>query len=326
MPTDATHPSLDSVDLGTSLLSELLAGDFLVAPDQLDRDDHDFLDNFFTDGSSDDGPAPEFDLDPFGDVDWATLFPDLSSSSPSLSSPSSPLDSNAAYSITSTSNPSTPGASSLPTGPWSLCDHREHAGSYLDTPPPFHLNDAAGFTVRQAVVTQALGASSIDMPKHDVELLQQYQDCENASFPFVAAEAHALKVLVDGHGDGDLENKSALVQRNSKKAQHARRRRQDTTPRFECPRTNCDSGKFFSESAAILARSSHGSSLPLVVFARSHNLKVHIDTVHKGDRPFACEVPDCTMAFGRRHDLYRHHISKHTDEGSPRNKKPKTRK
>ncbi|KAI9065333.1 hypothetical protein FKP32DRAFT_1590826 [Trametes sanguinea] len=81
------------------------------------------------------------------------------------------------------------------------------------------------------------------------------------------------------------------------------RRRQDTTPTLSCPHSGCAS-----------------------VFARTHNLKVHIDTVHKGERPFVCNAADCGMAFGRRHDLYRHNISKHTDQGSPRSKNAKARK
>ncbi|KAI0356049.1 hypothetical protein OH77DRAFT_285271 [Trametes cingulata] len=74
-----------------------------------------------------------------------------------------------------------------------------------------------------------------------------------------------------------------------------RRRRQDTTPRYTCD--ECGSA-----------------------FARRHNLKVHVDSVHGQLRAHACGVPGCGRSFSRRHDLTRHHISKHTDQGSPRRK------
>ncbi|KAI0325343.1 hypothetical protein GY45DRAFT_1438458 [Cubamyces sp. BRFM 1775] len=73
------------------------------------------------------------------------------------------------------------------------------------------------------------------------------------------------------------------------------RRRQDTTPRFECQLCNSR-------------------------FARSHNLKVHIKSVHENQRSFPCKVPGCTHAFSRKHDLTRHFQSKHTTMGSPRRK------
>ncbi|KAJ8481915.1 hypothetical protein ONZ51_g5687 [Trametes cubensis] len=73
------------------------------------------------------------------------------------------------------------------------------------------------------------------------------------------------------------------------------RRRQDTTPRFECDKCNSR-------------------------FARSHNLKVHVKSVHENQRSFPCKVPGCEHAFSRKHDLARHFQSKHTDKGSPRRK------
>ena len=60
--------------------------------------------------------------------------------------------------------------------------------------------------------------------------------------------------------------------------------------------------------------------LPLAVFARSHNLKVHVDSVHCGVRAHVCPEDGCPKSFGRRHDLLRHIQSKHTNLGSPRRK------
>ncbi|KAH9941704.1 uncharacterized protein BXZ73DRAFT_41392, partial [Epithele typhae] len=54
--------------------------------------------------------------------------------------------------------------------------------------------------------------------------------------------------------------------------------------------------------------------------ARSHNLKVHVESVHKGLRKNRCTEPGCTKSFSRQHDLARHIVSKHTDLGSPRRK------
>ncbi|KAI0760277.1 hypothetical protein C8Q74DRAFT_215911 [Fomes fomentarius] len=74
-----------------------------------------------------------------------------------------------------------------------------------------------------------------------------------------------------------------------------RRRRQDTTPKYPC--SECDAS-----------------------FARTHNLKVHVSSVHKGERPNSCTHPGCDRNFSRKHDLMRHQQSKHTDLGSPRRK------
>ncbi|KAI9066377.1 hypothetical protein FKP32DRAFT_1589656 [Trametes sanguinea] len=57
---------------------------------------------------------------------------------------------------------------------------------------------------------------------------------------------------------------------------------------------------------------------------RSHNLKVHIRSVHEGERPYACLHPDCDRVFSRNHDAKRHFQSEHTTLGSPR-KKPATK-
>ncbi|KAI0642704.1 hypothetical protein C8Q79DRAFT_229323 [Trametes meyenii] len=74
-----------------------------------------------------------------------------------------------------------------------------------------------------------------------------------------------------------------------------RRRRQDTTPCHKCGECG-------------------------ILFARKHNLTMHIDAKHLGKRPFLCEEGMCGQAFGRKHDLERHHQSMHTDLGSPRRK------
>ena len=55
------------------------------------------------------------------------------------------------------------------------------------------------------------------------------------------------------------------------------------------------------------------------MFARTHNLKVHVETVHEGKRGYPCHEPGCERSFSRKHDLKRHHQSMHTDLGSPRN-------
>ncbi|TFK85654.1 hypothetical protein K466DRAFT_587926 [Polyporus arcularius HHB13444] len=86
-----------------------------------------------------------------------------------------------------------------------------------------------------------------------------------------------------------------------KKSRSAKRRKQDTTPRFQCP--HCDS-----------------------MHARKNNLKVHISAVHKGERLNACTHPGCERSFSRKHDLTRHIQSRHTDLGSPRRKSPKVAK
>ena len=56
----------------------------------------------------------------------------------------------------------------------------------------------------------------------------------------------------------------------------------------------------------------------VAVWARRNNLDIHIRSVHRGERPFACS--DCPRVFGRKHDLRRHFQSEHTTLGSPRRK------
>ena len=57
------------------------------------------------------------------------------------------------------------------------------------------------------------------------------------------------------------------------------------------------------------------------MFARTHNMSVHISSVHKRERSHLCEHAGCERAFNRRHDLVRHFQSAHTNLGSPRNVK-----
>ncbi|KAI0819922.1 hypothetical protein BC628DRAFT_1413418 [Trametes gibbosa] len=59
------------------------------------------------------------------------------------------------------------------------------------------------------------------------------------------------------------------------------------------------------------------------MWARSHNLRTHIKSVHKNERAHVCPESTCTRAFSRKHDLHRHYQSEHTDLPSPRNKASK---
>ncbi|KAH9855371.1 hypothetical protein C2E23DRAFT_724547 [Lenzites betulinus] len=77
-----------------------------------------------------------------------------------------------------------------------------------------------------------------------------------------------------------------------------RRRVQSTEKKLKCPL--CDS-----------------------MWARSHNLRTHIKSVHEQQRSHACPAATCNRAFSRRHDLTRHYQSEHTDLPSPRRKAPK---
>ncbi|KAI0366868.1 hypothetical protein BV20DRAFT_1124002 [Pilatotrama ljubarskyi] len=108
--------------------------------------------------------------------------------------------------------------------------------------------------------------------------------------PTLAASAPACKR--EARAD---DNEDDVEYAETKPAPAKRRRRQDTTPRYTC--NECGTA-----------------------FARSHNLKVHVRSVHDKVRAHACGVAGCRLSFSRRHDLTRHHISKHTDEGSPRRK------
>ena len=53
---------------------------------------------------------------------------------------------------------------------------------------------------------------------------------------------------------------------------------------------------------------------PFPAFARTHNLKVHIKSVHFHERSHRCMEPRCTRAFSRKHDLTRHMVSIHRAE------------
>ena len=98
-----------------------------------------------------------------------------------------------------------------------------------------------------------------------------------------------------------------------------RRRRQSTAPRYSCPHCDSRESSFDSRRAHDRSRADY-FALCRPGFARTHNLKVHVDSVHFGIRANACTVPGCNKEFSRKHDLTRHIQSKHTDLGSPRRK------
>ncbi|KAI0738935.1 hypothetical protein C8Q80DRAFT_219180 [Daedaleopsis nitida] len=108
--------------------------------------------------------------------------------------------------------------------------------------------------------------------------------------PPAAQEQPAAAALKTGEEPVQKRKRDASEEPTTK-----RRRRQSTTRRFPCPK--CES-----------------------VFARTHNLNVHIKSVHEGQRTNVCPEDDCSKSFSRKHDLTRHIQSKHTDLGSPRRK------
>ncbi|RPD81548.1 hypothetical protein L226DRAFT_564232 [Lentinus tigrinus ALCF2SS1-7] len=111
------------------------------------------------------------------------------------------------------------------------------------------------------------------------------------------------KVVVKKHQDNDEDIRLCEDEDEDRKPSRPtkRRKKQDTTPKFLCPK--CTSK-----------------------FARTHNLKVHIRAVHEGKREHECTHPGCERSFSRKHDLTRHFQSKHTSLGSPRNKGAKAGK
>ncbi|OJT14301.1 hypothetical protein TRAPUB_9161 [Trametes pubescens] len=108
-----------------------------------------------------------------------------------------------------------------------------------------------------------------------------------------ASMKRSLSVASTDSAESTADSDEDFVEKKPAK----RRRREDTTRQFPCPYKDCPAH-----------------------FARSHNLKVHIASVHMKERSFVCEVASCAQAFGRKHDLVRHFQSKHTDLGSPRSK------
>ncbi|OSC97809.1 hypothetical protein PYCCODRAFT_1105316 [Trametes coccinea BRFM310] len=285
---DTLLASLNSLNVGEQLL-----------PDQFDR----ALDEFLVDSPLSASAVPNtFDPYPFDDLDWSLVFTDTASVSTSSVS-SAP---NTSYSppVSPSSSADFDSFAGYPTasssGQWLV----NGAGSALGALPPFQLGDNQ-FDFEYA----GSGASQMS---DDLEQAQRMEH-EYLFVPESAADANGSESVErpclpsspldackrERSSESDVDSEKPIV--DEKVVTKKPRRRQDTTPHWPCPHPGCRS-----------------------VFARTHNLKVHIETVHKGARRFVCDVADCQMAFGRRHDLHRHNISKHTDQGSPR-KKTKTK-
>lgn len=82
---------------------------------------------------------------------------------------------------------------------------------------------------------------------------------------------------------------------------------------YACEYEDCSFGELVSSSSiarvdAVLCTDTD----------RLNNLTQHVKDVHLGLRPHGC--PECETRFKRKSDLKRHHISYHTDMGSPRRK------
>ncbi|PIL23421.1 transcription factor [Ganoderma sinense ZZ0214-1] len=101
-----------------------------------------------------------------------------------------------------------------------------------------------------------------------------------------------------------------------------KKRKQSTEKRYQCEFPGCTASAYtiFPRFPLLPVLIHHLSRHPsLSVSARSHNIKIHMDSVHRGLRGHRCDAPGCPRAFSRRHDLLRHRISAHTNLGSPRN-------
>ncbi|KAL7277283.1 hypothetical protein ACG7TL_009139 [Trametes sanguinea] len=313
---DTLLASLNSLNVGEQLL-----------PDQFDR----ALDEFLVDSPLSASAVPNtFDPYPFDDLDWSLVFTDTASVSTSSVS-SAP---NTSYSppVSPSSSADFDSFAGYPTasssGQWLV----NGAGSALGALPPFQLGDDQ-FDFEYA----GSGASQMS---DDLEQAQRMEH-EYLFVPESAADANGSESVErpclpsspldackrERSSESDVDSEKPIV--DEKVVTKKPRRRQDTTPHWPCPHPGCRSGQSLPSRAPFCLNPPfppRPSSAPRAgsVFARTHNLKVHIETVHKGARRFVCDVADCQMAFGRRHDLHRHTISKHTDQGSPR-KKTKTK-
>ncbi|KAI8976611.1 hypothetical protein BD414DRAFT_539160 [Trametes punicea] len=302
-----------------ALLDELLAETVHIPPLQQFEDE---IDAFLADGLTENAQSV-VDSDPFAiySFDWPSLFRDSPSrpmsppwtlpSDGSLSPPLSPIS--AATIATS--------ASSLTASDWLLSDSDVGVFSFsmvissgtLGSPPS--LASSVGYeqqhlqhSLSGAAVADAHGPGSgtaaRPMALFPPTFLYPSSPCspEPSDPPATAERKRNHKAEVENNDDDDDDDDDdnggdnggdEPVEVDKKPAK--RRRRQDTTRRYSC--AHCPS-----------------------VFARSHNLKVHVESVHDGERRFACTVIGCGKAFGRKHDLVRHHQSKHTNLGSPRRK------
>ncbi|KAI0631154.1 hypothetical protein C8Q77DRAFT_1159853 [Trametes polyzona] len=268
-----SNDSEPASDTPSSLLEELLGPNvnpFFLSTEQFEQDIEDFLLD-----STSNGDASSFDPSAFSAIDWSIAFnrPALSASPSSVLSghagsvPPSPLsdvtlvDDGTRFS-SKRWNPDEPLDSDIVA-----------ASSPSPGPTPFEGDYEITFTFESRLHLESLPPPAPSPQTADRRLEAR---------PPKSRHAKRAASTIDDVPTMCVEKKPAK-----------RRRRQDTTRRFECG--ECSS-----------------------LFARNHNLKVHMATVHQGVRRFACE--SCNEAFGRKHDLARHTQSKHTKLGSPRRK------
>ncbi|EIW55120.1 uncharacterized protein TRAVEDRAFT_66465 [Trametes versicolor FP-101664 SS1] len=301
------HPRADS----RSLLHELLGGDVAMpSPEEFEQEMEEFLSDCTDGGYS--HTLPDFDPHAFSAIDWtAALAPSVPH--PAVSPPATVVSEDANWAPLSPVSDTTLVSDFSP----SLAKDWVSSGDPYGSPnygttglaaTPFapDVHDGFDFAFEFAVPSRnddhngdGLGA------KMDFDPFSSYDDLLSPRSPTPYPEQsqssaspvsikRSFSVASSSSAESTTESDEVIVEKKPAK----RKRREDTTRQFPCPYKGCTAPDF----------------------ARSHNLKVHIASVHNKERSFVCEVASCAQAFGRKHDLVRHFQSKHTNLGSPRSK------
>ncbi|KAI0763068.1 hypothetical protein BD413DRAFT_616522 [Trametes elegans] len=247
-------------------------------------------------------------FDPFEPFDWSTAFspsalsltPPASSTSPLPYTPSNHLNSPPLSPASDTTLVDTfplPLLKDWDPSDWvdTVNEYRftfvSEAQSLSHASPTPSSGPQSGYELRPLQHASRAAAADVHYPESEREVDSPYLQFDTEPTP----PSPTSSIDTPGQGGDGPDDEDYVPAAATRKAPAKRRRVQDNTRQHPCD--ECER-----------------------VFARKNNLKKHKETVHERRRPFACDVPRCGMQFGRRHDLERHHQSKHTTLGSPRRK------
>ncbi|KAM5538434.1 hypothetical protein V8D89_007767 [Ganoderma adspersum] len=164
-------------------------------------------------------------------------------------------------------------------------DHQHGDQCWHDQPLSQYDVDTACVVVTGLAAGVDFALASMDQSPSELQQDAVIIGAEQKPVPVMRTKRH--RNVANKNSAGDKDN----APRKRKRA------KQISTRRFPCTESGCPR-----------------------IFKRSHNLKVHISSVHRKERQYRCMALGCEHAFSRNFDLKRHFQSKHTDQGSPRKK------
>ncbi|KAL1949138.1 hypothetical protein VTO73DRAFT_10944 [Trametes versicolor] len=319
-PCDTISPR--TTDSG-SLLEELFGDDVAIPPpEEFDEDVERSLDNYAC-GQ----PLPtssDFNPFAFNAIDWAAALSALPHA-PSLPSPPAADSDDSGSILLSPTSDTTLVSDFSPSlsKSWLLSDDLDdggHAATFGPTDTSAIVDDLGGFGFAyqhemHVSLTPSTPASPFSYNGYELQLLQHDPRvaAADAHSPRLGMTAEpsllSLHTIFPPQLSSPAQRASPSLLVRAKRASSVEdidepaparpaKRRRPSTQQFKCEQCG------------------------VVIIGRSHNLKAHIAATHEDQRPFACEVTGCPMAFARKHDRTRHFQSKHTTRGSPRKKAP----